>query len=119
MSPANENRPRQATGAASKSVVATPFQDTGTPRIPHRSECEHLIWDEMPNRVRYGPAEPLDDCPDCHGAVQRYARHSEGLGGPWKLPLTASTIAEPYSPRLPGPGMLSAAMDAYARVVAR
>lgn len=66
----------------------------------------------------HGPAEPLDDCDDCLGAVQRWARHSEGLGELWETPLSVNTMAEPYSPRMPGPGLLSLAMDTAARTAA-
>lgn len=63
----------------------------------------------------HGPAEPLDDCPDCHGAVQRYARHAQGLGTLEETPLSINTHDQPYSPRLPGPGIFTLAMDTYAR----
>ncbi|MGP9582307.1 hypothetical protein [Brachybacterium sp. AOP35-5H-19] len=78
-----------------------------------------IYWDDEPNMIRLGPAEPLDDCPDCHGRVQRLARHSQGMGELWETPLSVNTHAEPYSPRLPGPGIFSLAMDTYARGVAR
>lgn len=65
--------------------------------------------------VRLGPPEPLDDCPDCHGAVQRFARHAQGLGTLEETPLSINTHDQPYSPRLPGPGIFTLAMDTYAR----
>ncbi|MGO3289097.1 hypothetical protein [Brachybacterium sp.] len=78
-----------------------------------------IYWDDEPNMIRLGPAEPLDDCPDCHGRVQRLARHSQGMGELWETPLSINTHDQPYSPRLPGPGIFSLAMDTYARGVAR
>lgn len=77
--------------------------------------CDHLIWETTPNRIPLGPREALDDCPDCGGRVQRLARHSQGLGELWEQPLTVNTHTEPYSRRLPGPGLLSLAMDTAAR----
>lgn len=76
---------------------------------------EHtIIWDDEPNRIPLGPAEPLDDCPDCYGAVQRYARHRAHLGTLEGTPLSINTHSQPYSPRLPGPGIFTLAMDTYA-----
>lgn len=69
--------------------------------------------------VRLGPAEPLDDCPDCHGAVQRLARHRADLGTLEGTPLHINTHDNPYSPRLPGPGIFSLALDTAARGVTR
>lgn len=57
-----------------------------------------IYWDDDPFPIRLGPLEPLDDCPDCQGAVQRWARHSEGLGELWELPLSINTMARPYAP---------------------
>lgn len=71
------------------------------------------------NLMVHGPAEPLDDCPDCYGAVQRYARHRAHLGTLDGTPLHINTHDNPYSPRLPGPGIFSLAMDTYAQGVRR
>lgn len=38
--PDSRNRPRKAAGAVSKSVVATHYQDTGAPRIPHLTAAD-------------------------------------------------------------------------------
>lgn len=121
MTPPNERTAPEAVPGRSKSVVATRLQDTGAPRIPHLAvdTCEHLVWEETPNRARYGPAEALDDCPDCHGSVQRFARHSEGLGELWETPLSVNTHDEPLSPRRPGAGILTLAMQTAAQGVTR
>lgn len=76
---------------------------------------ESVIWDSEPHRWPIGPAEPLDDCWDCFGNVQRHARHSRGLGELWEVPLEINVIDQPYSPRLPGPGVLTTAFEAAAR----
>lgn len=68
---------------------------------------------------RLGPAEALDDCPDCHGAVQRYARHHAHLGTLEGTPLHINTHDNPYSPRLPGPGIFTLALDTAAPGVSR
>jgi hypothetical protein len=75
-------------------------------------------WDSEPHRLPLGPDEPLDDCPDCYGAVQRWARHAQGLGELWETPLDINVIDQPYSPRLPGPGFLSTAFAARSKAVA-
>lgn len=61
--------------------------------------------------MRHGPAEPLDDCPDCYGAVQRWARHPRLLGTLDETPLHVNVIDQPYSRRLPGPGIFTLALD--------
>lgn len=62
---------------------------------------------------------PLDNCSDCNGKVQRNYRLREGLGELWEVPLEINTIDEPMSPRRPGPGILSLAIEAGARTVVR
>lgn len=69
--------------------------------------------------MRHGPAEPLDDCPDCYGAVQRWARHPQRLGTLEETPLSINTHAQPYSRRLPGPGIFTLAMDTALQAVRR
>lgn len=90
-------------------ATAKNFDRDTTPNEPT------ITWDTEPNRWPLGPAEPLDDCWDCHGAVQRLARHSQGLGELWETPLAINTHQQPYSPRLPGPGILTLALDTAAR----
>lgn len=65
-----------------------------------------------PIGITLGPHEPLDDCCDCQGRVQRLARHSRGLGELWEQPLSVNTAATPMDPRRPGPGALSMAFAA-------
>lgn len=112
MSRARESRPGGPTRAASESV-GTLSHDTGHAPDPHEHDAP------VHGLVRLGPAEALDDCPDCHGAVQRHARHSEGLGELWETPLSINTHDQPYSPRGRGPGIFTLAMDTYAQGVAR
>lgn len=107
MAPHSESRPGQATGTASN-FRRTPAPDHTVPAPVDGGRT-----------MLHGPAGALDNCPDCHGAVQRFARHSEGLGELWETPLSVNTIDQPYSPRLPGPGIFSLAMDTAARGVTR
>lgn len=72
-------------------------------------------WDPEPHPWPIGPAEALDDCPDCGGRVQRLARHSEGLGELWELPLSVNSLAP--DPRLRGPGFITLAFAARAQAV--
>lgn len=82
------------------------------------TEIPGLHWDSAPSPVRLGPAEPLDDCPDCQGAVQRWARHPAGLGTLDELPLSRNYFTQPLSPRRPGPGPISLAFETIASLKA-
>ncbi|MGP5252661.1 hypothetical protein ACTXLT_09130 [Brachybacterium alimentarium] len=62
---------------------------------------------------------PLENCPDCDGEVLRNYRRREGLGELWEVPLEINTIAEPMSPRRPGPGILTLALATTAQAVTR
>lgn len=102
---ANVNaRPGQISGAGTMTNVQArersldSIDGPAIPRLSARDAEDGLVWGEDPFPVRLGPLEPLDDCPDCSGAVQRWARHSEDLGELWELPLSINTMTTPLAP---------------------
>lgn len=108
LGPEQQSRPGGGSGTAESAVAARH-------QLNEKLRSAHQVDAPVDGHVHLGPAEALDGCPDCHGAVQRFARHPQGLGTLEETPLSINTHDQPYSPRLPGPGIFSLAMDTYAR----